>query len=493
MSAIDTHLREDMQPGDSGAAADARASAAKVNAIGDLVTTGRLSEPELSNTIEASASVAQARPSWAVDGGLFDPTRGWFNVNPTTLAAWLLAKRNMEAGIKSASISFLGDSRSMRSGATIRQNSTQGYLKARLLSLLGVPSAGTGMIVPWKDYDNGGTDGTWSPAAESSLSFGRDTAHGNLSFPTGWGMYTTGVVAVADDGAQTNFVQFSPKDDDGTDYVHDELRIYSIEAAGRSIFSRDGSTYYTLLANATNTPNAALVGTVVPIEAGYQRDATGGSGGQRVAKLAVPSGTHVYKFLDDGSFGTGTGYWIGFEARNTAVVGLRMNYLAQAGRALENAFQGGNAANGVSGYVLATDMLKPDLVIVDMSSNDSKDGISKATYKARLTTLVQRARATGATGAQGNGTGAGASVVIVNGGQPNYTVAPWNGVAATVLPQMLEAAYEVAMEQNVALIDTAYRWQDYNHAKPFLVDAIHPNNAGAKDTAWNIADALTAL
>ena len=48
MGVIDEHVRDDMQPGDSGIAADARAVAKKANALGDLVTTGRLSEPELS-------------------------------------------------------------------------------------------------------------------------------------------------------------------------------------------------------------------------------------------------------------------------------------------------------------------------------------------------------------------------------------------------------------------------------------------------------------
>lgn len=55
MGVIDEHVRDDMQPGDSGTAADARAVAKKANAIGDLVTTGRLSETELSATIEQVA------------------------------------------------------------------------------------------------------------------------------------------------------------------------------------------------------------------------------------------------------------------------------------------------------------------------------------------------------------------------------------------------------------------------------------------------------
>lgn len=58
MGVIDEHLREDMAPGDSGAAEDARAVAAKANALGDLVTSGRLSETELNATIGAGAQVA---------------------------------------------------------------------------------------------------------------------------------------------------------------------------------------------------------------------------------------------------------------------------------------------------------------------------------------------------------------------------------------------------------------------------------------------------
>lgn len=53
MGVIDEHVREDMAPGDSGIAADARAVAKKANALGDLVSTGRLSPDELSATIAA--------------------------------------------------------------------------------------------------------------------------------------------------------------------------------------------------------------------------------------------------------------------------------------------------------------------------------------------------------------------------------------------------------------------------------------------------------
>lgn len=65
MGVIDEHLREDMAPGDSGAAEDARAVAAKANALGDLVTSGRLSEPELNATIGQAIDAATS-PAIAV-------------------------------------------------------------------------------------------------------------------------------------------------------------------------------------------------------------------------------------------------------------------------------------------------------------------------------------------------------------------------------------------------------------------------------------------
>ncbi len=59
MGVIDEHLREDMAPGDSGAAEDARAVAAKANALGDLVTSGRLSETELNATFGAVTLITE--------------------------------------------------------------------------------------------------------------------------------------------------------------------------------------------------------------------------------------------------------------------------------------------------------------------------------------------------------------------------------------------------------------------------------------------------
>jgi lysophospholipase L1-like esterase len=455
--------------------------------VGDLVTAG-IQGPE-------------ARRSWVVGERRFVPERGWFNVNPTTLAKWIKARQRMLSGTGQAHIAVLGDS--TWHGSSVNpsyQNATPGQLKAMLMSMLGVPSAGTGIVVPWNTYAQTG-DATWSNPIEPRLQFKRTVASGNVDWPSGLGLYTTGAVRVSDTGAQGNMVGFTPTDDAGAPLVYDELWVYSAETGSQSVIvdyttfdpmTGTPNAFYSIRKDAADTTTAPAYGTAVTPLSGYQRDATGATGGQRVAKISLANAVHNFRFMDDLNTGTGNSVYFGYDARKSTVAGLRVSNLAQSGRALENLWQNGNDANGLAGYVLGTDMVKAALTIIGLMINDDKDGVSAATYKERLRQTVRRARSTAAQGTSTQGTGAGGDVIIVCSAQPDYTNWPPGDPRAT-FPNFLTAAYEVADEENVALIDTAYRWVDYATSSVFMSDAVHPTKAGQKDIAASIAAALTSF
>lgn len=128
--------------------------------------------------------------------------------------------------------------------------------------------------------------------------------------------------------------------------------------------------------------------------------------------------------------------------------------------------------------ILAHASLKPDLAFIEGGLiNDWRTSVAVATSKANLTTLV--------------------TTVKANNGDVILCVPVFdNGSAGLTASQQLyvDAMYQVALEQNVGLIDIRLKWGSYSSALAsgyyHASDTVHPTTAGYLDMANVTAEAV---
>lgn len=112
----------------------------------------------------------------------------------------------------------------------------------------------------------------------------------------------------------------------------------------------------------------------------------------------------------------------------------------------------------------------PALTIIAMTANDYEAQIPLTTYKSRLDGAIK------------NALSAGSSVLLLGNGIRTES----RQVEQRWYTQVL---YELADENNVALIDINKKWKTGSNAKDtllYIADTVHPNEAGHKDIANEI-------
>lgn len=436
----------------------------------------------------AAILVSERRPFWAKQSGgvdidgRFDPATGWFNLRADNMQRWRKAKARMRTSATGrGEVAVIAPSTYQNNETSPAHTySTPARIKAMLRTLLGVSDGGTGIDVPWQNFDVPG-DGSFTPTVNPRFSFQRSTADGYLKFgdplatpalPIGF--YQYGGVDIKDTGPQANKVVYTPG-------VAGDLWAYFLETGSRSyIIERTGTTdgTYREVGSDVNDTSAP----VVP-QSGYLRSGSGG-GGQRVAKFTPAGGVTSFRFIANGS--SGFARLVGAEIKTAA--GLTVHNLAMAGRALYNLFQNDNGTAGTGGPALFVRLAKADVLVIAMELNDYKGSIPLSTWYTQLKTLVQYQQA------HGGPDSTGGDVVIVTNAQPDYTDAGWSpsGKAAP-LSDYYAAAYRVAIECDVPLLDQAYRWKDKATSAAFYQDVVHPNVYGADDQGSDVARALASV
>lgn len=129
------------------------------------------------------------------------------------------------------------------------------------------------------------------------------------------------------------------------------------------------------------------------------------------------------------------------------------------------------AGNGIVAKLLATE-LQSKLAFIAFGANDWNNQTAVADYKAAITDMVTHLLSIGSY-----------VVLLVNGEWSNEIAYP-----KTISHLLYEnALYEIADEQNVALIDVSEKWRIDATRASFLADPVHPNNAGHQ----SIADTIT--
>lgn len=192
-----------------------------------------------------------------------------------------------------------------------------------------------------------------------------------------------------------------------------------------------------------------------------------------VTTATLAAGTHTIVITAPAS---GDISLVALEAANVGVGGARVIRVGSSG----NSTNGLSVGNALSGHVAAVTAMAPDLVIEMLGTNDFgtvNPPITPAVYKSQTAAFVQALLA------------AGIDVAVIVEPAPQ---APRTGQTTYTLVQYRQALYEVADENDIALIDMQDRWGDWVSANALglMGDDYHPSNRGHNDTARAIYEAL---
>jgi lysophospholipase L1-like esterase len=260
----------------------------------------------------------------------------------------------------------------------------------------------------------------------------------------------------------------------------DEFTVYNAAGAGGVINATvDGGAVKKLR-------NVYTGGAAVDIEkqAGYK---------QIVTKVPAGSvGVHTLRLTPDTSNATFDLFIHAVEGRVNTPGTFRVSNASINGKSLSTLFGGAgknDEVNALYGLPMI-DMLRADLLIIALGSNDWLSSTPAATAKTWLKALIQRQRAAGD---NGNGsTYANGDALLVWNPQPDLTTL---GLSTPSTWQAYrDMFYEVADEENVPLLDLGTRWNTYaaGNAAGFFGDGIHPNDAGSLDIAPAVRRAMFA-
>lgn len=389
--------------------------------------------------------------SYTTNGGLYFPT-------PNAWLKWRARRAAVMAATTQGHIAVVGDSIAFgaaASGTTAPKYTTSwpGRLRALLAAEYG--PAGTGIVLADPVIRANPTyDNRWTYAGTvTDLTFG---FHAGANFRV--------------DAVAGTYLEFTA--------TADEFTVFNANAAGGVVNATiDGGAVVKLR-------NVFTGGAAVNIEkqAGYKQIVT------KVPAGAV--GTHTLRLAPDTSNATFDLFIHAIEARVNTPGTFRVSNASINGKSLSTLFAGKNdEVNALYGLPMV-DMLRADLLIIALGSNDWLSSTPAATAKTWLKTLIQRQRAAGN---NGNGsTYANGDALLVWNPQPDLTTL---GLGTPSTWQAYrDMFYEVADEENVPLLDLGTRWDTYatGNAAGFFGDGIHPNDAGSLDIAPAVRRAMFA-
>ncbi|MFV9456222.1 SGNH/GDSL hydrolase family protein [Rhodococcus sp. NM-2] len=387
-----------------------------------------------------------------------------FNLRPDNMRKWRAARGRAEvakasAGTCNAHITCIGDSITYGANATgVSSPKSPNSWPGRLRRMMDAQysAGGSGVAMLWDTLTTYPThDPRWTKVGTIEDRVAGAYNHGNVRWLSGSG--------------DANYVTFTA---DCT-----EFWIYSMVASSTPRVQVDGGTIYTIAGalgqNALTNPD--------PLS-GYQND---GSFGQLVTVIpAGVQGTHTLKIMAPSN---GTSYMQMFGVRARTGKGVEVSNLGYNGISTSEMTLD-NTTTGISGMAVGLDMMRADLSVMLLSMNDFQTHTSVATFKSRVTTLVQRQKSSDTYRANGD-------VLLVACPRPDFANIPLDHVQSPPLSDYHVALYEVAVEQDVPLLDLAHRWTDFSTSNPlgYYADSLHPTDLGAEDIAravWNVLHAV---
>lgn len=206
---------------------------------------------------------------------------------------------------------------------------------------------------------------------------------------------------------------------------------------------------------------------------------------QIVSRVAFPSLATRTAAIDPPTTGTGSMYVLGVEARINTLGTFRVSNASVNGVSLTSLYAGSGMNDETNGFfgLPMIDMLRADLLIIALGINDWQAKVTIATLKDMLRTVIQRQRSSGAGRAQGD-------VLLLWNPQPDIsTLQPTGG---PTWEEYRQAYYDIADEQNCALLDMGLRYKDYatGNSLGMFGDGIHLGSVGSVDIVPAIRRAI---
>lgn len=379
-----------------------------------------------------------------------------YEPSPGALRRWRAYRAQVLSGARQGHIVTIGDSIMYGAAATGStnpkwRNSWPGMFRALLDAKYG--AAGTGIVHATPELLT--TDPAWDP---------RWTFSGNVvAYTFGLHRQSSYRLQAPVDPAPAPYIEFTAE---CTEFV-----IYSAAGGGNTgLASVDGGPNKTFR-NTSTTSIALDLPSVYPSNQPVITVVPAGAKGVHTLRITRPS-THDLHIL-------------GIEAKINTPGTFRVSNAGVNGRSLSSSGFGAvnnDEANALWGRPILLDMPAADLAVIGLGINDFQSGRPVADTKSSLINAVQRQRSA-ANNTQGRPHPNRDAVLLWN-------PAPSNWSADFELHRA--AFYEVADEQDVALIDLTTRWGDFatSNALGQHADTIHPTNAGARDIAECVVDAL---
>jgi lysophospholipase L1-like esterase len=266
--------------------------------------------------------------------------------------------------------------------------------------------------------------------------------------------------------------------------VADEFWIYTLSSGtGTFTYQVDSGTVVS-----ASTAGSGAGGTAVR-ESGFYNTA---SNSHNVYKVTTGStASHVLKLRPSA---TGNLFVMYVEARINGNGRFRISNAAQSSKSLPNIVPTAGIhdfgdSTGLTGLA-PVDSLKADLLILALGINDWQGQHALNNIRLRLETMIARQRAS--TNPTAGVVPANGDIVLLWNPQPDTATL---GGGAYINPQWNDVRnlfYEVAEDNDVALIDLGERWKNYSTANGLglYADTIHPSDKGAGDIAGSVYRAL---
>lgn len=198
------------------------------------------------------------------------------------------------------------------------------------------------------------------------------------------------------------------------------------------------------------------------------------NGGSAITSVTVNAGSLAAHTLDI-AWTSGSIYLIGFEAYNSAVGSVRIENAGWSGSNSGNWNNFGSPwqpLNAVAG-------MAPDVILIDLGINDWNSGVTTATYAINIQALINAWKAT-------------SDIILVTPDPGAITVMPLATQQAFV-----SAMYQLAISNNLPLIDNFSRWGSYERANvaplSFYFNNQHPDALGYSDFAQSVAEKLLTV
>lgn len=157
---------------------------------------------------------------------------------------------------------------------------------------------------------------------------------------------------------------------------------------------------------------------------------------------------------------SGQAFPIAVEAISNSTAGVKVSTIARSGAECSVLV---GAATGLGSRFCVQAMGQTSLGIVCFGLNEAANGITTASFKANMTTLITDLKST-----------MGASVLIVAAPPPNPTL-----ISALTWSSFRSAMQELSSSLQTGFLDMADYWTSYAvSGAAYYFDNVHPNNAG---------------